>query len=252
MENKLLIALENTENNEFFCDIEKVHHLFVSGQSGSGKSIFLHKVIKTLITQYTSKDVKIVLIDPKQTEFCTYEGNPRIVGGKPLYRAEDVCEFLNGLIVEMNNRFKIISESGYINLNRYNENNIGNQLDRIVVIIDEYADLVYDTKKFCTKLMEELTSKGHGAGIHFIVSTQCPRHDIISSVIKANMIGRLSFKVADKVDSKFVLSKTGSENLAGCGEFLYSDLNTVEPVKGKVSYDEETYQFIAGKWKEYV
>ena len=252
MENKLLITLGNTESNELFCDIEKVHHLFVSGQSGSGKSIFLHKAIKTLITQHDAKDLQIALIDSKQTEFCSYEGNTRIVGEKPIYDVEEVLEFLNRLINEMNNRFEIIKESGCITFNRYNERNKDNKLNNIIVIIDEYADLVYNSKKLCGKYIEELTCKGHGAGIHFIISTQCPRHDIIPPVIKANMIGRLAFKVADKEDSKFILSEEGAENLAGRGEFLYQDLNNVKPVRGQVYYDKETYQFISGKWKEFV
>ena len=95
MENKLLITLGNTENGELVCDIEKVHHLFVSGQSGSGKSIFLHKAIKTVITQHDAKDLQIALIDPKHTEFCNYEGNVRIVGEKPIYDVEEALEFFN-------------------------------------------------------------------------------------------------------------------------------------------------------------
>ena len=252
MKNKLLIPLGNVGESDYFCELEKVHHLLVSGCSGSGKSIFLHQAFRNLMTKYTGKDVQIVLIDSKHTEFYTYEGNSRIVGGKPIYEPKEVEKFLAELLDEMNKRFQLFNEASCLNFERYNESHEDNRLARIVVIIDEYADVVYETKKASTKHIEELTCKGHGAGIHFIIATQCPRQDVISPIIKANMIGRIAFKVADAQDSRFILDKKGAENLAGRGEFLYADLNTIEPIKGQVPYDKEAYQFISGKWKEFI
>ena len=249
MENKLFISWGNNWEKSYSCLLDSVHHLLVGGATGSGKSIFLHSVFRNLTLEYTSDELKIALIDPKSTEFCIYEGNTRIVGEKPIYGGKQAVQYLAELVEEKTKRYRLIREGNCRDINEYNENIPDKKLPKIIVIIDEYADVVYADKKHSTDYLRQLVTQGHGVGIYMIVATQCPRQDIIHSSIKANMLGRIAFPVADMASSRFILGERGAEKLTR-GEFIFKNLTTEETLKDQVSFDVDLRRFMSGHWKD--
>lgn len=211
-------------------DLEKAPHILVAGATGAGKSVFLNCVVQTL-THYQDDNLTIILIDPKMTEFSQYANSAKVHTD-----IESISEQLEFLIEEMNSRYAVFKEVSKKNLSEYNE--LGNPLPKIVVIIDELADLVLSKetyeevnasgtnvirKRYATEIeanLIRLAQKSRAAGIHIIAATQRPSVDVVTGVLKANFPTRVAFRTATTVDSSVILDSAGAEKLIGNGDLL--------------------------------
>ncbi len=234
----LMFAMgKDVANKKVYGDISKMIHLLVAGASGSGKSVFLGALIISLIYKYSPEELRLILIDPKKTEFVLYNDLPHLMINEIITDANKAVQSLNWAIDEMNRRyglFQEMSNSGtyVVNLDQYNEKLDKTQrLPKIVIIIDELADLMLAAKKDMEEKIQNLTQKARAAGIHLIVATQRPSTDVITGVIKSNLPTRIAFGVATDVDSRVILDQTGAQKLLGKGDFLYTMQGLNSPVR---------------------
>ncbi|MBE7080873.1 MAG: DNA translocase FtsK, partial [Clostridiales bacterium] len=234
----LMFAMgKNVANAKIYGDISKMIHLLVAGSSGSGKSVFLGALIVSMIYKYSPEELRLILIDPKKTEFVLYNNLPHLMINEIITEVNKAVQSLNWAIGEMNRRYTLfeqMSRSGkyVVNLDQYNEQLEKNQrLPKIVIIIDELADLMLAAKKDIEDKIQNLTQKARAAGIHLIVATQRPSADVITGVIKSNLSTRIAFAVASEVDSRVILDQSGAQKLLGKGDFLYSMPGINTPVR---------------------
>ena len=234
----LMFAMgKNVANAKIYGDISKMIHLLVAGSSGSGKSVFLGALIVSMIYKYSPEELRLILIDPKKTEFVLYNNLPHLMINEIITDVNKAVQSLNWAIGEMNRRYTLfeqMSRAGkyVVNLDQYNEQLEKNQrLPKIVIIIDELADLMLAAKKDIEDKIQNLTQKARAAGIHLIVATQRPSADVITGVIKSNLSTRIAFAVASEVDSRVILDQSGAQKLLGKGDFLYSMPGINTPVR---------------------
>ncbi len=234
----LMFAMgKDVANRKVYGDISKMIHLLVAGSSGSGKSVFLGALIISLIYKYSPEELRLILIDPKKTEFVLYNNLPHLMINEIITDAGKVVQSLNWAIMEMERRYSLfekMSRSGtyVVNLDQYNEQlDKAERLPKIVIIIDELADLMLVAKKELEDRIQSLTQKARAAGIHLIVATQRPSTDVITGVIKSNLATRVGFYVASDVDSRVILDQTGAQKLLGKGDFLYTMPGINVPVR---------------------
>ena len=224
-------------NRKVYGDISKMIHLLVAGSSGSGKSVFLGSLIISLIYKYSPEELRLILIDPKKTEFVLYNDLPHLMINEIITDANKAVQSLNWAIGEMNRRyglFEKMSRAGtyVVNLDQYNTHvEKAERLPKIVIIIDELADLMLAAKKDIEDRIQNLTQKARAAGIHLVVATQRPSTDVITGVIKSNLPTRIAFAVATDVDSRVILDQTGAQKLLGKGDFLYTMQGINTPVR---------------------
>ncbi len=228
---------KDVANRKIYGDITKMIHLLVAGSSGSGKSVFLGSLIISLIYKYSPEELRLILIDPKKTEFVLYNNLPHLMINEIITDAGKAVQSLNWAIGEMNRRYSLfeqMSRAGtyVVNLDQYNEQlEKAERLPKIVIIIDELADLMLAAKKEMEDRIQNLTQKARAAGIHLIVATQRPSTDVITGVIKSNLPTRVAFYVATDVDSRVILDQTGAQKLLGKGDFLYTMPGINVPVR---------------------
>lgn len=228
---------KDVANRKIYGDISKMIHLLVAGSSGSGKSVFLGSLIISLIYKYSPEELRLILIDPKKTEFVLYNNLPHLMINEIITDAGKAVQSLNWAIGEMNRRyglFEQMSRAGtyVVNLDEYNAQlEKSKRLPKIVIIIDELADLMLAAKKEMEDRIQNLTQKARAAGIHLIVATQRPSTDVITGVIKSNLPTRVAFYVATDVDSRVILDQTGAQKLLGKGDFLYTMPGIAAPVR---------------------
>jgi len=216
----LTIALgKDISGNPVITDLRRLPHLLIAGSTGSGKSIFLHSVILSLIYKSTPQEVKFLMIDPKRIELSVYEGIPYLLHPVVL-DPKTATKALRWLVDEMERRYAIFEEVGARNLESYNEN-FEEKLPYIVLIIDELADLMLISLKEVETLLTRLAQMARAAGIHLLVATQRPSVDVITGTIKVNFPARISFQVTSKVDSRTILDTHGAERLLGAGDMLF-------------------------------
>ena len=234
----LMFAMgKDVANRKVYGDMSKMIHLLVAGSSGSGKSVFLGSLIVSLIYKYSPEELRLILIDPKMTEFVLYNGLPHLMINEIITDANKAVQSLNWAIGEMNRRYQLfekMSRSGtyVVNLDQYNAQvEKAERLPKIVIIIDELADLMLAAKKEMEDRIQNLTQKARAAGIHLIVATQRPSTDVITGVIKSNLPTRVAFYVATDVDSRVILDQTGAQKLLGKGDFLYTMPGLAAPVR---------------------
>ena len=224
-------------NRKVYGDISKMIHLLVAGSSGSGKSVFLGSLIISLIYKYSPEELRLILIDPKKTEFVLYNDLPHLMINEIITDANKAVQSLNWAIGEMNRRyglFEQMSRAGtyVVNLDQYNAHvEKTEKLPKIVIIIDELADLMLAAKKDVEDRIQNLTQKARAAGIHLVVATQRPSTDVITGVIKSNLNTRIAFAVATDVDSRVILDQTGAQKLLGKGDFLYTMQGINTPIR---------------------
>ncbi len=224
-------------NRKVYGDISKMIHMLVAGSSGSGKSVFLGSLIISLIYKYSPEELRLILIDPKKTEFVLYNNLPHLMINEIITEALKAVQSLNWAIGEMNRRyglFEKMSRAGtyVVNLDQYNAHvEKLERLPKIVIIIDELADLMLAAKKDIEDKIQNLTQKARAAGIHLVVATQRPSTDVITGVIKSNLPTRIAFAVATDVDSRVILDQTGAQKLLGKGDFLYTMQGINTPVR---------------------
>ncbi|MGN1053285.1 MAG: DNA translocase FtsK [Candidatus Scatosoma sp.] len=237
--NALVFAMgKNVGNKKEYGDIRKMTHILVAGTSGSGKTAFLHSIIISLIMKYSPADLRLILIDPKKTEFVVYEGLPHLVINEVLSDTNKVIQSLNWAIAEMERRYDLFSKKSragtyVIDIDEYNANLAEGEekLPKIVIIADEVAAMMQDAKKDMEDRIQNLTQKSRATGIHVILATQRPSTDVITGVIKSNLKSRIALSVAQEIDSRVILDESGAQNLLGQGDLLYSTEGTKTPVR---------------------
>lgn len=209
-----------------YCHLDKMPHLLIAGATGSGKSVCVNGLICTLLLRTTPDEVKLLLIDPKKVEFTQYHNIPHLIG-PVINDSNDASRALKVIVDYMENRYEVFSKVGVRNISSYNEY-IANHpeeklksMPRIVVIIDELADLMSTVGKDVEQSIQRITQLARAAGIHLIVATQRPSTDVITGIIKANIPSRIAFAVSSGIDSRTIIDTVGAERLLGNGDMLY-------------------------------
>lgn len=250
-------------------DLGKMPHLLVAGTTGSGKSVGLNAMLLSILYKSTPQQVRLIMIDPKMLELAIYEGIPHLLA--PV--VTDMKEAANALrwcVAEMERRYKLMAHLGVRNLAGYNQkiqeaNNKGQSLNNpfsqpdkvdkaetlehlpyIIVLIDEFADMMMVVGKKVEELIARIAQKARAAGIHLILATQRPSVDVITGLIKANIPTRISFQVSSKIDSRTILDQQGAEQLLGHGDMLYLAPGTGVPIRvhGAFVADQEVHQVV--------
>lgn len=233
----VILGQDPTGNIEIM-NIAKAPHILTAGSTGSGKTIYLYSILVSLISQYNSNELELVIIDPKQTDFIYFEGLPHLRNGKIIIEAEEAVEVLTDLVEnELADRTKLLRDSRNRDLFTYNEKNTDNPLKPILVIIDEYADLVSVSdlegrKEEFERNMIRLAQRSRNVGIHLVIATQRPSADIVTSRLKANIPTRISFSLPANQDSRTILDASGAEDLLGKGDMLYSFNGELKRLQG--------------------
>lgn len=225
----------------FVFDLADTPHMLVAGTTGSGKSTFLNDLIISLLYTKTPEEIHFVMVDPKRVELGCYNKIPHLM--MPVVTNPKQALFtLNAVKGEMERRYRVFSEISARDLASFNEKQTDKyKLPRLIVIVDEYADMIGASPKDLEKVVESIVKMGRAAGIHLILSTQQPGSDVITPLIKANLPCRASFTVVDSRESKSIIDRTGAERLLGYGDMLYSATDSALPVHAQaafVSYDE--------------
>ena len=224
-------------------DIVKMTHLLVAGATNSGKSVCLHALIVSLLFRYSPEELRIILVDPKQVEFNVYDKLPHLMINEIVNDSAKVINMLNWAITEMERRYSLFKEKtkkGTLvrEVNEYNANLTPEEemLPKIVIIIDELADLMSVAKKDIEDRIQRLTQKSRAAGIHLVLATQRPSVNVITGVIKSNLPTRIALKVTQEVDSRTILDESGAENLLGQGDLLYRTASMTFPRRVQGAY----------------
>lgn len=240
-------------------DITKMKHLLVAGSTGSGKSVCLNALIISLLYKYSPEELRIILVDPKQVEFNIYDKLPHLMINEIINEPAKAINVLNWLIAEMERRYSLFSAkskkgTNVRNLDEYNANLLPEEerLPKIVLIIDELADLMLVAKKDLEARIQSLTQKSRAAGIHLVLATQRPSVDVITGIIKSNLPTRVAFKVVQEVDSRTILDSTGAEKLLGYGDMLYKTDTMSMPMRVQGAFlSSQEVQDVVSYVKEY-
>ena len=230
-------------------DIEKMPHLLVAGTTGSGKSVCINSIIMSILYHAKPEEVKLLLIDPKKVEFKVYKDIPHLCC-RIVSDPKKAAGALNSAVNEMEKRFGLIEEVGVRNITGYNEITKNDPdkpyMPRMVIIIDEFADLMMTAKEEVETAVVRIAQKARAAGIHLIVGTQRPSVDVITGLIKANIPSRIAFTVMSGIDSRTIIDTVGAEKLCGRGDMLYSPVGAAKPqrVQGTFVSDEEVEKVV--------
>lgn len=228
--NSLTFAMgKDVGNKKIYGDIRKMTHILVAGTSGSGKSVFLHSLITSLICRYSPADLRLIIIDPKRTEFVVYDHIPHLIINEIISEPRKVIQSLSWAIAEMQRRYALFeqkSRSGtyVVDIDEYNANLVQGEkkLPKIVIVVDELADLILAARRDVEEKIQNLTQKSRATGIHMILATQRPSTDVITGVIKSNLKTRIALSVATDIDSRVILDMSGANKLLGKGDMLYT------------------------------
>ena len=266
---------KDTAGEPVVADLAKMPHLLVAGTTGSGKSVGVNAMILSMLYKAQPEDVRFIMIDPKMLELSVYEGIPHLLT-EVVTDMKDAANALRWCVNEMERRYKLMSALGVRNLAGYNEKiaeadrmmrpipdpywKPGDSMDAqhpvlkkepyIVVLVDEFADLMMTVGKKVEELIARLAQKARAAGIHLVLATQRPSVDVITGLIKANIPTRIAFTVSSKIDSRTILDQAGAESLLGMGDMLYSGPNSTLPVRvhGAFVRDQEVHAVVQD-WK---
>lgn len=229
---------KDTVGNDVSMNIAKLPHLLVAGQTGSGKSVALNCIISSLIKNNTKEDVRLVLVDPKRVEFTPYQDAEHVID-RVIDEVEDTITVLEWLCEVMDKRYDLLSKHKARNIDSLASKGI--KIPRIVVVIDELADLMSQNKKRVEAPLVRLAQKARAAGIHLILATQRPSVNVITGILKANIPARMAFRVASGTDSSVILDQRGAENLLGAGDMLYTspENGDTQRIQGAYMSDED-------------
>ena len=246
----LTVALgRDIPGKPIFCDIAKMPHLLIAGQTGSGKSVCINTILCSILCKASPNDVRLIMVDPKVVELSVYNGIPHLI--MPVVTdPKMVSNLLKWAVVEMERRYRLFSENNVRNLDGYNEYlkcNGEKPLPLILIIIDELADLMTVAGKEVETQISRLAAKARAAGLHLIIATQRPSVDVITGVIKANLPSRIAFSVASGVDSRTILDQIGAEKLLGKGDMLYYPGTAPKPIRGQGAFvsDSEVEKIVS-------
>ncbi|CAN5437328.1 hypothetical protein BH10PAT3_BH10PAT3_2090 [soil metagenome] len=221
--------------------LDKMPHLLVAGQTGSGKSVMINALLTSLLYRNSPADLKLILVDPKQVEMAPYEDIPHLL--TPVITEPEKCiSALKWAVAEMERRYRTLAEAKKRNIAEYNELKKEEGMPYIVIVIDELADLMMMAARDVEALIVRIAQKARAVGIHLVLATQRPSVDVITGLIKANIPARIAFTVASQVDSRTIIDGVGAEKLLGMGDMLYStaDMPKAKRVQGALITDEET------------
>lgn len=221
-------------------ELNKMPHLLIAGQTGSGKSVMINTLLTSLLYRNSPSDMKLILVDPKQVEMAPYEDIPHLL--TPIITEPEKCiSALKWAVNEMEKRYSLLAEQKLRDIKSYNQKNTGEAMPYIVVVIDELADLMMLAKRDVEALIVRLAQKARAVGIHLVLATQRPSVDVITGLIKANVPARIAFTVASQVDSQTILDQGGAEKLLGQGDMLMSTPAMSKPkrIQGAWVMDEE-------------
>jgi S-DNA-T family DNA segregation ATPase FtsK/SpoIIIE len=233
---KLTLPLgRNVSGVPMVADLENMPHLLIAGSTGSGKSVIMNSFLLALLYQNSPKDLKFILIDPKRVELRSYNSIPHLL--TPVVNdPEKAAIALRWLVSEMIRRYGELSDKRVRNVNEYNELDGANKMPRIIVVIDELADLMMAAGKEVEASICRIAQMARAVGIHLIVATQRPSVDVITGLIKANIPSRISFAVSSSIDSRTILDGIGAEDLLGRGDMLYLPVGLNKPVRIQGAY----------------
>jgi S-DNA-T family DNA segregation ATPase FtsK/SpoIIIE len=218
-ESKLTLALgKDITGQPIIADLDQMPHLLIAGTTGSGKTVCVNSLILSLLFKTTPIELKFLMIDPKMVELAPFNGLPHLLC-PVVTDAKKASNALNWVVNEMEERYRLLANAGARNIEAYNEKQ--EKIPYIVVIIDEFADLMAIVRDQIESAITRLAQLSRAVGIHLILATQRPSVDVITGVIKANLPARISFKVASKVDSRTVLDMNGADKLLGKGDMLF-------------------------------
>ena len=248
-DSKLSVALgKDVAGSAVIANIAKMPHVLIAGSTGSGKSVCINTIITSIIYNSKPSEVKLVMVDPKVVELSVYNGIPHLL--IPVVTdPKKAAGALAWAVQEMDNRYNLFAEKGVRDLNGYNkaaEHEGAGKLPQIVIIIDELADLMMVAAKEVEESICRLAQKARAAGMHLVIATQRPCHDVITGLIKANVPSRIAFAVSSQVDSRTILDQVGAEKLLGKGDMLYFPSGASKPtrVQGAFVSDEEVEQIV--------
>ncbi len=225
-----------------FADLAKMPHLLIAGATGSGKSMFIHSLLISLLMKNTPETLNLILIDPKRVELINYSDLPHLLL-EPVVEVKKTFGVFNWLIEELEERFKILQETKSRDIDIYNRKQIqrkGKIMPRIVLIIDEMADLMLTYGSSVESMILRLAQMARAVGIHLVLATQRPSVEIVTGLIKANIPNRICFKVASHVDSRTVLDIGGAEKLIGSGDGLFISTISHRPIRIKAPFVNDT------------
>jgi S-DNA-T family DNA segregation ATPase FtsK/SpoIIIE len=223
----------DVSGDAFVTALEDMPHLLIAGATGSGKSVCMNTFLASLLYQNAPHELKLILVDPKRVELMPYDGIPHLLT-PVISEAERALQALRWAVAEMGRRLHRFSEQGVRNLNEYNEKQKEevHMLPRIVIVIDELADLMMrQYRKDTETMIARIAQMARAVGMHLIIATQRPSVDVITGLIKANIPTRIAFRVVSAVDSRTILDSIGAEDLLGAGDLLYMTASTPKPVR---------------------
>jgi S-DNA-T family DNA segregation ATPase FtsK/SpoIIIE len=221
--------------------LDKMPHLLVAGQTGSGKSVMINTILTSLLYRNSPSDLKLILVDPKQVELKPYDGIPHLL--TPVITEPEKCiSALKWAVAEMERRYKALAEAKKRNIVEYNNVKQGEGMPYIVIVIDELADLMMMAARDVEALVVRIAQKARAVGIHLVLATQRPSVDVITGLIKANVPARIAFTTASQVDSRTIIDQIGAEKLLGQGDMLLltADMPKPKRVQGAFISDDET------------
>lgn len=222
-------------------DLDRMPHLLIAGQTGSGKSVMINALLTSLLYRNSPADLKLILVDPKQVEMNLYKDIPHLLA--PVIHDPEKCiSALKWAVAEMERRLRAFAEVGKRNIAEYNQVKKEEGMPYIVIVVDELADLMMMAARDVEALVVRIAQKARAAGIHLVIATQRPSVDVITGLIKANVPGRIAFTTISQIDSRTIIDQAGAEKLLGSGDMLYSIPEFPKPrrMQGALITDAET------------
>lgn len=240
-------------------DLADMPHLLIAGSTGSGKSVCVNSLIISMLYKYSPEELRFILVDPKQVEFTLYNKMPHLMINEIICEPEKAISVFNWLIKEMERRFTMFAEYGVREIEGYNkaiDTETTQKLPRIVMVVDEVADLMQYNKSEIEQRIQKLAQKARAAGIHLVLATQRPSVDVITGVIKANFPARIALRVSSAADARTIMQQGGPEKLIAKGDMLFQAGNMPEPIRlqGALVLDDEVREvvnFIAANNESY-
>ncbi len=253
----LSIALgRDVSGSPVAADLGKMPHLLIAGTTGSGKSVLISAIVSCLVMNNDPDELKLIMLDPKMVELIRFNGLPHLIG-KVESKLERITTVLRWVVAEMQRRYKLLEKERVRDLGNYNrkisQQKDGKRLPRIVVLIDELADLMMSAAEHTESTLVRLAQMARATGIHLVVATQRPSTDVVTGLIKANFPARISFAVASAVDSRVILDFQGAEALLGKGDMLFLSPEAAAPKRSQgVMVDDKEINAILSYWKKEV
>ena len=245
-----VVAGQKADGKFEIIDISKAPHMLIAGTTGSGKTIFLYSIIVSLLEKYPIEDLEFLIVDPKQTDFVFFEDLPNLYGGHVVTDSEEALELIRQINdVDKEERMTLIRSCRSRDIDSYSEKNPTNRMKRLIIIIDEYADLIQTAemngnRKEFEKFLSMLAQKVRSLGIHLIIATQRPSANIVTGVLKANIPYRISFRLPSHTDSQTILDMSGAETLLGKGDMLLVTESDTIRMQGLYVSEQELDDFI--------